>query len=224
MNYEIEKFEGMQAVIVYPKGYEPNKRYPMILGLHGAGTRGNDPSMIVTGSAYLEKLKQMDEFPFISILPQCHADTWFDLWETLMRFFVHCCERADVDAERVYLIGASMGGYATWQLAMSLPERVAAIVPICGGGMYWNAGRLKEVPVWAFHGALDTTVLVEESEKMVNAVNRKGGKAKLTIYPENGHNAWDDTYGNPKVYEWMLQHSLEGSETNTERLNQKEFG
>ena len=224
MNYEIKTIEGLQTVILYPENYRSDRRYPMILALHGAGTRGTDPMMIVEGSAYIKKIEKEANFPFISILPQCHADTWFDLWESLSRFFIQCCERSDVDAKRVYVMGASMGGYATWQLGMSMPERIAAIVPICGGGMYWNAGRLRKVPVWAFHGALDPTVLVEESEKMVNAVNKKGGNATLTIYPEHGHNAWDDTYGNPKVYEWMLQHTLEGSETNTERLNQKEFG
>ena len=64
-----------------------------------------------------------------------------------------------------------MGGYGTWQLAISMPEAFAAIVPICGGGMYWDAGRLKKVPVWAFHGDSDPTVFPEESVKMVNAVN-----------------------------------------------------
>ena len=100
-----------------------------------------------------------------------------------------------------------MGGYATWQLAMSMPECFAAIVPICGGGMYWNIWRIKDLPVWAFHGAKDTTVLVEESVKMVNALNDNGGCAKLTIYPENGHDAWSDTYSNPDVFAWLLQHT-----------------
>lgn len=99
-----------------------------------------------------------------------------------------------------------MGGYGTWQLAMSMPEYFAAIAPICGGGMYWNAGRLINVPVWAFHGALDTTVLPEESKKMVDAVNKKGGQARLTVYPENAHNAWSDTYANPELFAWFLQH------------------
>ena len=103
-------------------------------------------------------------------------------------------------------MGASMGGYATWQLAMSMPDYFAAIVPICGGGMYWNAGRLVNIPIWAFHGEQDTTVFLEESEKMVDAVNRRGGNAKFTVYPYNGHDAWSDTYSNWEVYEWLLQH------------------
>jgi len=60
------------------------------------------------------------------------------------------------------------------------------------------------VPIWAFHGALDETVLVEESMKMVDAVNKKGGNAKLTVYPENRHDAWSDTYKNPDVFKWLL--------------------
>ena len=98
-----------------------------------------------------------------------------------------------------------MGGYATWQLAMSMPDCLAAIVPICGGGLYWNASRLANVPVWAFHGAKDPTVLLEESVKMVDAVNRTKGEAKLTVYPENGHDAWSDTFRNPDVFAWLLK-------------------
>ena len=109
------------------------------------------------------------------------------------------------DNKKIYGIGASMGGYGVWQLAMSKPDVFAGIIPICGGGMYWNAERLKNIPIWAFHGEKDTVVLVEESKKMVNAVNNLGGNATLTIYPENGHDAWSDTYENYAIFEWLLQ-------------------
>lgn len=111
-------------------------------------------------------------------------------------------------------MGASMGGYAAWQLAMSMPDLFAAIVPICGGGMYWNAARLVNVPVWAFHGKRDPVVFVEESEKMVTAVNRCGGNARLTVYPEKEHDSWTDTYQNWEVFEWMLSKE----NTNTHKL------
>ena len=105
------------------------------------------------------------------------------------------------------MTGGSMGGYATWQLAMSMPEYFAAIAPVCGGGMYWNARRIVNIPIWAFHGGKDPTVFPEESKKMVDAVNKRGGNAKLTIYPENGHDAWTDTYSNPELYRWLLSHT-----------------
>ena len=102
-----------------------------------------------------------------------------------------------------------MGGYAAWQLAMSLPDLFAAVTPVCGGGMYWNAQRLKNIPIWAFHGKIDTTVLVAESIHMVEAVNANGGHAKLTIYPDAGHNAWDPTFSDPAYWSWILQQRKE---------------
>ena len=69
------------------------------------------------------------------------------------------------------------------------------------------AARLKDVPVWAFHGQADETVPLAQSEAMVNAVKAAGGDAKLTIYPEAKHDAWTETYDNPKLYEWFLEHS-----------------
>jgi predicted peptidase len=97
-----------------------------------------------------------------------------------------------------------MGGYAAWQMGMSLPHIFAAMVPICGGGMYWNASRLKNVPIWAFNGADDTIVYPEESAKMVEAVNSCGGNAMLTLYEGVAHPVWLDVYSNPEVYEWLL--------------------
>ena len=104
-------------------------------------------------------------------------------------------------------MGASMGGYTTWQLAMTQPEIFAAIIPICGGGMYWNAGRLKDVPVWAFHGDIDPVVLPRESEIMVKNTNLFGGNARLTVYENTAHDAWRPTFENPEVFEWLLSHS-----------------
>lgn len=97
-------------------------------------------------------------------------------------------------------MGASMGGYASWQLAMTRPDWFTAMIPICGGGMYWNSGRLKDVPIWAFHGAKDETVYAQESQKMVDAVNAAGGNARFIIYAENNHDSWSDTYNNYRLF------------------------
>ncbi|MBO4733527.1 MAG: prolyl oligopeptidase family serine peptidase [Clostridia bacterium] len=206
-------FEGMKYTVSYPSSYSKGKQYPIILFLHGAGSRGSDISLLKSNPYFLitDKIK---DFPFITIAPLCHKNTWFDLFETLKRFVLYFTESDYVDINRVYVMGASMGGYATWQLAMSMPERFAAVVPICGGGMYWNADRLVNVPVWAFHGEKDAIVFVDESKKMVKAVNNTGGKAKLTIYPENGHDAWSDTYANRQVYSWLLTNTNIKEDTN----------
>jgi len=212
-------------VLRLPQDYREDHRYPLILFLHGAGTRGDDLGML-ENNPFFKITEAYEDFPFLVAAPQCRAnETWFDRFETLTAFAEHLALRHDVDPDRVYLMGASMGGYGTWQLAMSRPDLFAAIVPICGGGMYWNAGRLKDVPVWAFHGAKDSAVFAEESVKMVDAVNRCGGNAKLTVYPENGHNAWSDTYSNPEVFAWLLQHRNKNSgECCDEFNNSKIYG
>ena len=128
-------------------------------------------------------------------------------------------EQEFCDKERLYLMGASMGGYGTWQLAMSMPEIFAAIAPICGGGMAWNCERLKDVPVWAFHGGKDSVVSVEESKRLVDAVNNNGGNALLTIYPENGHDARTDTYDSYEVFKWLLTHKNVISQEFSDKYN-----
>jgi predicted peptidase len=111
-----------------------------------------------------------------------------------------------VDKKRIYLTGLSMGGYGTWALAGTSPERFAAIVPICGGGDPADARRLKDIPTWVFHGAKDSVVPLSRSEEMVKALKEAGSDVKFTIYPEAEHDSWTETYNNPKLYEWLLQH------------------
>lgn len=205
MQHKEYSLNGLRYVIAYPDGFTPDKTYPVILCLHGAGGRGNDISVLLNNPFFRETAKFSD-FPFVMVAPLCSENTWFDLWGQLKALVREIASLPFVDAERIYMMGASMGGYGTWQLAMSMPEYFAAIAPICGGGMYWNAARLINVPVWAFHGNKDVCVFPEESKKMVDAVNACGGCAKLTIYPDNAHDAWSDTYSNPQLYEWFLSH------------------
>ena len=208
MEAEILQLDGIQYLKAYPKNYENGKKYPVIVFLHGAGTRGADIEA-VRSNPYFTITETHEDFPFITIAPYCHEDTWYDKLEFLKKLVYDVAQSDFADSERIYLMGNSMGGYGTWQLAMSIPEMFAAIVPICGGGMYWNAPMLVNVPVWAFHGGKDGVVYTEESQKMVDAVNNAGGKAKLTIYPDNYHDAWTDTYKNPEVFEWLLSYKNE---------------
>ena len=107
-----------------------------------------------------------------------------------------------------------MGGYGTWHLAVEYPERFAAIAPICGGGMFYSEQPekmdvLKDMPVWAFHGARDRTVSVAESADLIFALKACGGKPEFTIYPDAAHDSWTETYDNPELYAWFLSHTKE---------------
>lgn len=199
-----------------PAGYDPEspKRWPTIFFLHGAGERGDDLEKVtVHGPPMIAKGKP--DFPFIVISPQCPTG---ERWraDVLLELLDEVAANHAVDTNRIYLTGLSMGGYGSWDLAARHPERFAAVAPICGGGVTIDirlARRtkdhpLKSLPVWAFHGGKDSVVPVGESVRMVEALKEIGNEnAKLTVYPEAGHNSWTESYDNPKLYEWFLSHS-----------------
>lgn len=202
MEREICKYKNFEYLLQKPCNFSPDEKYPIIIVLHGAGARGNDISLFKDyvlfriGEEYIKDS--------VVVMPQCFADSWFEIFEQLKDFINYAIDNLWADKTRVYVMGASMGAYATWQVGLSMPEKLAAMVPICGGGMYWNALRLKDVPIWAIHGEDDPIVFCEESKKMTEAVNNKGGNAKLTILKGVGHNAWDYGYADKEVFDWMF--------------------
>ena len=184
---------------------------PLILFLHGAGERGDNLEQVKV-HGIPKVVEQQPDFPFITIAPQCPLDSsWpFEL-DALQALLGDALANLPVDPARCYLTGLSMGGYGTWALAAQCPERWAAIAPICGGGSWLNGFpqrvvRLVNLPVWAFHGARDPVVPLAESQRLVDALTANGGDAKLTIYPEAGHDSWSETYANPELYGWFLTH------------------
>ncbi len=187
----------------YGKG---KKKWPLMLFLHGAGERGDDVKVLeVHGPPKLAA--QGKDLPFIIVSPQCPTGQWWTArTESLMALVDEMIARYNVDETRVYVTGLSMGGFGTWQLASQYPDRFAAAIPICGGGNAFLARTLKTVPIWAFHGGKDSVVPLSGSETLVEAVNKEGGDAKLTVYPEAGHDSWTVTYENDEIYKWLLSH------------------
>lgn len=201
-----------EYLLFLPDGYSENKQgWPLMLFLHGAGERGSDLKKVKKHGPPKIVEKQKD-FPFIVVSPQCPKnDWWTDKVEVLIKLLDDIIARYNVDTERIYLTGLSMGGYGTWALAAKYPESFSAIAPICGGGNRVMAFRLKDVPVWAFHGAKDNVVPLKQSEEMVNAIIARGGDARLTVYPDAGHDSWTETYNNEELYEWFLKHRIAGN-------------
>lgn len=190
-----------------PEGYDDpanaDKKWPMILFLHGAGARGNDDPYVTDRGPTRVKREGMD-MPFIVISPQCEPNQWWaaprvgDLLDELV-------EKYNVDEDRIYLTGLSMGGHGSWYAAQAYPDRFAAVAPICGGGEPMDAGRLTDVPIWTFHGDADAVVTIDRSQAMVDAIKEAGGEnIAFTVYPGVGHDAWTATYNNPALYEWFL--------------------
>jgi predicted peptidase len=204
----ITKRIGYDFIVRMPPGADAKaaEKMPLIIYLHGSGEVGTDLSTMARNPVLKAAPANEPTFPFTVIAPQMPAyDGWWSV-ESLDAMLDHILAEYPVDADRVYLTGASRGGYGVWDWACHRPDAFAAIAPIAGEGNDDWAEKLKHVPVWAFHGAKDKAVNPAEEERMVNAVNRAGGSAKLTMYPEAGHNAWSRAYNDPELYRWFLAH------------------
>lgn len=212
---KVSRAAEMQYLFYLPADYKAKggKRWPLMLFLHGAGERGTNVQRVAIHGP-LSMVRRGTNFPFIIVAPQCPDG---QLWENepLLGLLDHVEKKYAVDTNRVYLTGLSMGGYGTWRLGLARPEKFAALVPICGGasmidillGTRDKRDVLKNLPIWAFHGAKDNVVPLDESERVVNALKKNAVKeVKLTVYPEAGHNSWKQTYENRELYEWMLKH------------------
>jgi poly(3-hydroxybutyrate) depolymerase len=198
--------DNYNYLVYKPPGYEKKKDWPLILFLHGV-KEGSNNLDLVKKTALPQILEEGKDLPFVVICPQCREKQVWDE-DKLIKLLDKVVEKYSVDKNRIYLTGESMGGYGSWSLGYTYPERFAAIAPICGGGRASQAAKLKNVPIWAFHNENDDIVLSSESQDMVDAVNKAGGNAKLTIYPDSGHDAWTQTYKNDQLYEWFLEHNL----------------
>ncbi len=225
-----------QYLLHLPQGYAPRgtRTWPLLVFLHGSGERGSDPWKVAkhgppklllhqspapTGEtaearAHREAATRRLAAEFIVVSPQCPAGAGWDD-EAVLALIDELSGRHRVDPARVYLTGLSLGGFGTWSLGMKFPGRFAAIAPICGGGnridvlrgSRENKDAFLSLGVWAFHGAKDTTVPLEESELMVRALQKAGVRdVRLTVYPEARHDSWTETYANPELYAWLLSH------------------
>ncbi|MGG4397606.1 prolyl oligopeptidase family serine peptidase [Paenibacillus thiaminolyticus] len=209
LNTQICKTVHIQYLLHLPAHYDASsdKKWPVLLFLHGAGERGNDLEKVKVHGP--PKLAEHADLPFIIIAPQCPEHShWQVEMDAVIALLDEVTAAYRADPDRIYVTGLSMGGFGTWSLGIAYPERFAALVPICGGHNPQQVSLLKQVPVWVFHGAKDTVVPLSQSEAMVEALREAGGDVKLTVYPEAGHDSWTEAYNSDGLYEWLLQHSL----------------
>jgi predicted peptidase len=222
--------------LLVPETLEDGKRYPLVLQMHGAGFRGSDNRRPLSQSISRSWLNPVlrETLPAFVIIPHCPADSYwlnyprddlseFDtegltknpLMEVVMELVDSLQQKLPIDSQRIYLIGNSMGGFATWYLAAAHPDRFAAAVPICGSGDPHMAERLTKIPLWVFHGDEDPTIPVEGSRKMVAAMLNQGGQPRYTEFAGRGHNISSLALGDesksgiPDVYEWLFSQRKE---------------
>ena len=199
--------------VFVPRNYTPAKKWPMILFLHGAGERGNDGVLPTTVGIGPIVHQREANFPFVVVFPQCEdmhgrllkgwsADTadgarGLKILEQVEKDF-------SIDSKREILTGWSMGGYGAWEWSATSPERWLSVVPMSGGGDSAWGEKLKNVSIWAWHGAKDRSIRVERSREMIAAIQAAGGNPRYTEAASGDHDVWMQAYDDDTLYAWML--------------------
>ncbi|MBQ4560085.1 MAG: prolyl oligopeptidase family serine peptidase [Tyzzerella sp.] len=204
----MERIEHREEKWIFPfveySYKEGNKKLPLIIQLHGAGERGTGKEDLKLVDVHgFSKVLQTKDYECMFVMPQCPIDTfWAARVESIVNFIEQIKTEFDIDPDRVYLTGLSMGGYGTWYTSMARPDLFAAIAPVCGGGMAWNVGTLT-MPIWAFHGAEDNVVSVTQSDEMVANLKQLNRDITYTRMDGVGHNVWEYAYTH-ELIEWLL--------------------
>jgi predicted peptidase len=197
-------------------GKNPQKKWPLMLFLHGMGERGKDLELLKKHP--LPKiLEQQKDFPCIVISPQLPLDKrlWDDLIDPLKDLLDQVLATYSVDTHRIYATGLSMGGAGTWNFALRYPKYFAAIVPIAGAYKFRRKEipeticDLKNLPIWAFHGGKDEAVQSWQTAILADALKACGNTIRFTLYPEADHpQSWIQAYADPELYKWLFKQTL----------------
>jgi predicted peptidase len=208
-----------------------DEKMPLVLYLHSGDANGRDNEKQLTHSpAIVVDSTFRANHSFCFIAPQCKPKkSWAlvrawkdgDAWKNftmddsmafplkLVKALVDSLSQtAGIDATRMYVLGASMGGFGTWDLICRFPSLFAAAVPVCGVADTLKAKELAHVPIWVFHGAKDAHVDVQYSRVMVDAIKNVGGQPKYTEYPDLPHDIRDTVYNNRQIWDWMFAQQL----------------
>ena len=208
-NIEVNEHQSLHYYQYNPTGSK--NKLPLVLFLHGRGERGDNLDLVET-HGIPKLIKEGKSFPFITIAPQCPLGTWWSDPEaicSLSSLMDKIITSKIINKSQIYCTGLSMGGYGTLALSIKRPELFAAVAPVCGGldeRIFFHLDKIKDLPIWMFHGDEDDVIPVSKSERVFEGLRQKNKQVKLTKYRGVGHNAWDRTYQNQELYNWILKH------------------
>ncbi len=225
--YTAEDGFAMPYRLYIPDDYDCGKEYPLVLFLHGAGERGdNNESQLAIGIRHMF-WEGSPAYDSIIVAPQVANDRrWVDIdWEygvfnrkqvketrelkAAMAILGEVMELCNIDRDRVYVTGISMGGYGTFDAIARHGSIFAAAAPVCGGcDPETDAKSNMRIPLWMFHGSADTTVPPVGSRLMYAKIRSMGGdKVRYTEYSGMAHGIWDNAYSDREMVKWLYAQS-----------------
>lgn len=213
---------GAGYLAYLPEGYElePDTTWPLILFLCGSGDRG-DNLFLLAKTGPFQMIREKEPLPFIVVAPGLKMSYEFRSFpdEYMAGVLDEILAAYRIDPKRVYVTGLSMGGEASYRLALYRPEMIAAIAPLCAANAQHNPkaseegfeafepplDRARDIPIWAIHGTDDLVVPLSAAQKTVDDFIDAGVNVRFTVLENHGHDVWTDMYTDPELYEWFLQ-------------------
>lgn len=196
----------------YELGYALHKpantkeKKPLIVFISGDGEKGTDIEKVkIHGPLKYLKTHALDAYV---LAPQCKEDENWSI-ESIYELILKIQKENKIDSNRIYVTGLSSGGWAAWNLALSYPDKFAALVPISGFVdliELESACKIAHIPTRIFHGLLDDVVKVDYAITIYKELKKCNAKdVQLTIFDDAGHDSWTRVYDNPEIYDWMFK-------------------
>ena len=217
--FHYDSEQSLPYRLFIPQRYDSSMSYPLVLWLHGSAGRGIDNMKNITGGNYLGAHAWTEDsiqlkHPCFVVAPQCPETTlWVsndgrdtppDQLDFVVALIANLRQSYQIDSNRIYVAGQSMGGIAVWEIISRYPNLFAAAMPICGIGNTLRAPTLTHIPIWAFHGAGDSSIPVERTREMINAIKQAGGHPKYSEYDGIGHEVWNRAFRERELLPWIF--------------------
>lgn len=225
--YVSERGDTLRYRFLQPEVLEKDKKYPLVLFLHGAGERGadNEKQLVHGGQMWLNPVNR-SEYPCFVLVPQCPTDGYwaymarplsFDpqqmpaqpeltpVFQSVKELLDQCLAMPAIDKDRIYVMGLSMGGMGTFDMVARYPDLFAAAIPICGTVNPARLAAAKDVAFRIFHGDADDVVPVEGSREAYKALKAAGADVEYIEFPCINHGSWGPAFNTPDFMEWLFR-------------------
>ena len=213
--------------LLLPKNFDNDKKYPLIIFLHGAGERGNDNELqLVHGKDLFINMNKNNTFPSIVVFPQCSKNSYWANVSRINNSFSFLGDPTEnkslklvegminelqsnfkINSNQIYVGGLSMGGMGTFELVYRNPDMFAAAFAICGGANPKIGEKISKTNWRIYHGDKDFVVPVKLSIDMYNSIKSFNKNVYLKIYPNVNHNSWDNVFREPDLFKWLFSNS-----------------